>query len=58
MVSKSFERYGVLTEEDFYPPADDRVLTSLVSDLYGGDNFADYANYIYKIYEKEYGYEN
>lgn len=47
-----------LTERDFYPPTDDRVLESYIEDIEGGDNFADYAEYIYKIYEEEDWYEN
>lgn len=48
----------ILTEEDFYPPSDDRVWTSNVYDIYGGDNFADYTEYIFDLYESEGYYEN
>lgn len=47
-----------LTEEDFYPPQDDRVLETYIDDIEGGDNFADYSEYIYRLYEQEEWYEN
>ena len=46
-----------LTESDFYPPADNRVWKSYVEDIDGGDNFADYCEYIFGIYEEEGYYE-
>ena len=53
------QKYNVvLSEEDFYPPSDNRYLKSGVRDIYGGDNFADYAKYIYGLYEVEEYYEN
>ena len=42
-----------LTNESFYPPCDDRCLKSYVEDIYGGDNFADYCQYIFNILEEE-----
>lgn len=42
-----------LTEVDFYPPYDDRVFESYVEDIDNGDNFADYCEYIFKLYEEE-----
>lgn len=42
-----------LTEEDFYPPSDDRVFTSYVEDIDGGDNFADYCKDFFELYEEE-----
>lgn len=47
-----------LTEKDFYPPEDNRVLKSLVRDIHGGDNFAKYSEYIFDLYESENYYEN
>ena len=47
-----------LSEIDFYPPSDDRVLESYVEDIDGGDNFADYCEYIFELYEEEDYYEN
>lgn len=43
-----------LTEEDFYPPSDERILESHVEDIEGGDNFADYAKYFFDLYDEEY----
>ena len=46
-----------LNESDFYPPADNRKLKSLIYDLHG-ETFADYAEYIFDLYEEEDWYEN
>lgn len=46
-------QYVCLTEKDFYPPSDDRALTSYIEDIDNGDNFADYCEYIFEIYEEE-----
>ena len=48
----------VLSEEDFYPPSDDRVLQSNIIDINGGDNFVEYTKWIFDLYEKEGYYEN
>lgn len=42
-----------LSEKDFYPPYDNRVLESYVENIVDGDNFADYCKYIFDIYEEE-----
>lgn len=42
-----------ITEEDFYPPSDNRYFKSYVEDINGGDNFADYCKYIFDLYEEE-----
>ena len=47
-----------LKDSDFYPPSDNRFLKSGICDIRGGDNFADYASYIYNIYEAEEYYED
>lgn len=47
------QQYICLTEKDFYPPSDDRALTSYIEDIDNGDNFADYCEYIFEIYEEE-----
>ena len=47
-----------LTDSDFYPPEDTRVLRSLVKDVYGGDTFAEFSEYIFDLYESEDCYEN
>lgn len=53
------EKYNyVLSEKDFYPPHDNRTLKSVVGDICGGDNFSEYAEYIYYLYETEDYYEN
>lgn len=46
-----------LTEEDFYPPSDNRCLKSNISDISGGDNFTDYCEYIFEILDEEEYYE-
>lgn len=52
------EQYSkCLTEADFYPPADNRTLKSNVKDIYNGDNFADYCEYIFDLLEEEGCYE-
>lgn len=48
----------VLREQDFYPPPDDRVLKSYIDDIEGGDNFADYCDYIFEILDEEDYFEN
>ena len=47
-----------LTEESFYPPADTRILHSLIEDIGEGNNYLEYAEYIYDLYEEEGFYEN
>ena len=42
-----------LTENDFYPPFDNRFLKSYIDDIDGGDNFAEYCEYIFEICEEE-----
>lgn len=46
-----------LTEDDFNQLSDNRVLESHVEDIDGGDNFADYCSYIFKLYEEEGHYD-
>ena len=45
--------YVEITEEDFYPPSDDRVLKSYIKNVSYGDNFSDYCKYIFALYEEE-----
>lgn len=40
----------VLTDNDFYPPSDDREYISCVDDIEDGDNFFDYAHWFYQEY--------
>ena len=46
-----------LSELDFYPPSDNRVLKSHIEDIDGGDNFTDYCEYIFEILEEEEYYD-
>lgn len=45
--------YYELSEKDFYPPEDTRCYHSGVTDINGGDNFVDYAEYFFDTYGKE-----
>ena len=47
-----------LTETDFYPPSDNRVLESNVEDIDGGDNFADYCKEFFRMLKDEEYYDN
>ncbi len=49
--------YDYLTEESFYPPLDNRYLESYIEDIDGGDNFAEYCEYIFELLEEEGYYE-
>ena len=51
------ENDSYLTEESFYPPHDDRVWTSYVEDIDGGDTFADYCEYIFEFLDEIEYYE-
>lgn len=52
------EQYdGCLTEQDFYPPSDNRILKSNVRNIAGGDNFADYCEYIFEVLDEEEYYD-
>lgn len=44
-----------LTEEDFYPPIDNRVWKSNVDDIDEEDNFVNYCSYIFELLD-EYDY--
>jgi hypothetical protein len=45
--------YKELTEQDFYPPADDRTWKSNVEDIEDGDNFADYCEEFFELLDEE-----
>ena len=47
------ENFPVLTEEDFYPPEDDRVHSFGIDDVPGGDDYDDYLVYFWKAYGHE-----
>lgn len=51
--NRKSDEHFYLTEKDFYPPEDNRVLKSYVEDVEGGDNFADYCEYIFDLLEEE-----
>lgn len=40
----------ILSEEDFYPPEDDRYFVSGVYDIEGGDNFFEYSEWYHECY--------
>lgn len=51
--------YGyTLTEQDFYPPSDDRCWKSNVRDITDGDNFADFCEDFFELLEEEEYFEN
>lgn len=52
-------------EQDFYqtyndwePLVDDRVWESYVENIDGGDNFADYCQYIFRVLDEEEYFDN
>lgn len=47
-----YDRYN-LTEKDFYPPEDTRLYQSGIDDIYDGDNFAEYVESFWDMYEDE-----
>lgn len=44
---------NLLTEEDFYPPPDERYLKSGVEDIRDGDCFEEYITYFFQEYGEE-----
>lgn len=47
------DKYPVLSEKDFYPPEDKRIVKSGLDNILNGDNFADYLEEYYDSYEDE-----
>lgn len=47
-----------LTEVDFYPPSDNRVWTSIIKDVNGGDNFVEYCVDFFEMLDEEGYYDN
>lgn len=47
----------ILTEEDFYPPSDDRYLQTYIKEQYDGE-YVEHTSYIFDLYESEDYYEN
>lgn len=56
--SCSRDRDGYITEEDFYPPSDNRVWKSNIEDIDGGDNFADFCEDFFERLEEENYFNN
>ena len=56
----SDEQYSYRTDNDFgsEPLVDDRVWKSYVEDIDGGDNFADYCQYIFSVLDEEEYFDN
>lgn len=53
------KKYGpILTEQDFYPPSDNRTAKSMVKDIVGGDNFIDYCEEFFGLLDEEGYYDN
>ena len=48
----------VLTEQDFYPPSDDRVLESNIEDIDEDNNFVNYCVEFFEMLDEEEYYEN
>lgn len=42
-----------LKKSDFYPPKDDRLYTSGISDVEGGDTFDEYTRWFWDEYEDD-----
>ena len=58
---KEYEKYIYLDtdmEQDSYSLFDDRVWTSNIEDIDGGDNFADYCNEFFRMLDEEEYYDN
>lgn len=56
----SDEQYSYRTDNDFCsePLVDDRVWESYVEDIDGGDNFADYCQYVFGMLDEEEYFDN
>ncbi len=48
----------LLTEQDFYPPSDDRVWVSNIEDIEDGDNFIDYCKEFFDMLDEEEYFDN
>lgn len=58
MVSDEIKYNHILTEQDFYPPTDNRHWKSNVRDIAGGDNFADFCEYFFELLDEEEYFED
>lgn len=56
--SRLINNEDCLSEDDFYPMSDNRIWTSNIKDINGGDNFADYCEYFFKMLEEEGYYDD
>lgn len=52
------DSFPVLSEEDFYPPEDKRVLQSGVYDIPDGDNFSDFVQEYNELCDEEEIYDD
>ena len=52
MNNKNANNY-ILTEQDFYPPSDNRTWNSNVKNINGGDNFTDFCEEYFKMLDEE-----
>lgn len=43
----------VISEKDFYPPEDKRLYRSGIEDIPDGDNFFEYCNWFFYVYEND-----
>lgn len=48
----------ILTEQDFYPPSDNRVWKTNIIDIKDGDNFADYCKELFELLDEEEYFDN
>ena len=58
MVSDETKYNHILTEQDFYPPVDNRTWKSNVRDIADGDNFADFCEDFFELLDEEEYYES
>lgn len=49
-----YKQDNILTEEDFYPPPDDRVRVSYIYDIDEEHTYQDYLSYFYELYDDEF----
>lgn len=58
MVGDKYTYNHILTEQDFYPPTDNRTWKSNVRDIIDGDNFADFCESFFESLDEEEYFEN
>ncbi len=52
MKNKELDIY-LISEEDFYPPSDDRILTSYIYDIEDSESFEDYCVDFFSMLDNE-----